>query len=61
MEGGEKIMRRTKGLYKRGQIYWTAIKVDGELYREKVPAQRRKKRQSIPWPVVEKRLMRGNC
>ena len=27
-------MRKTKGLYKRGQIYWTAIKVDGELYRE---------------------------
>ncbi len=23
-----------KGLYKRGRIYWTALRVDGKLYRE---------------------------
>ncbi len=27
-------MRKTKGLYKRGRIYWMCYKVDGKLYRE---------------------------
>jgi integrase len=27
-------MRRTKGLYKRGRIYWMCYKVDGKVYRE---------------------------
>ena len=27
-------MRKTKGLYKRGNVYWMCYKVDGKLYRE---------------------------
>ena len=27
-------MRRTKGLYRRGSLYWMCYKVDGKLYRE---------------------------
>ncbi len=34
MEGGEKIMRRTKGLYKRGNVFWMCYRVNGKLYRE---------------------------
>ena len=40
-------MRRTKGLYKRGQIYWTAIKVDGKLYRKSTGTASQKEAEHI--------------
>ncbi len=40
-------MRRTKGLYRRGPIYWTAIKANGELYRKSTGTKSQKEAEHI--------------
>ena len=65
MEGGDKNMRKTKGLYRRGNVYWICYKFKGKLYREStgkvsqkeaeyVLACRRKANDEGKLPVVKR-------
>lgn len=40
-------MRRTKGLYKRGNIYWMCYKVKGKLYRESTGKDKQKEAEYV--------------
>ena len=40
-------MRNTKGLYKRGQMYWMAFRVNGKLYRESAGVKSQKEAEYV--------------